>query len=118
MVVGSSRIHWRRVIVVTIGLFVVLGGLAGLKFWQISTLIAAGDEMKKNGPPPEAVGTAVAEAQSWEVTLSAVGTVAGVESVTVSNELPGVVKRLLFESGHMVKQGQPLVELDTNVERA
>jgi membrane fusion protein (multidrug efflux system) len=116
--VGSRRIHWRRVLVVSVGLFVILGGLAGLKFWQISTLMAVGEAMEKAGPPPEAVGSAVAQAQSWEVTLHAVGTVTGVESVTVSNEVPGVVSKLRFESGDMVKEGQALVELDASVEEA
>lgn len=114
----ASRIHWRRAIITIVGLFVVIGGLAGLKFCQISTLIAVGETMKEAGPPPEAVGSAVAKAQSWQVTLTAVGTVTGVESVTVSNELPGIVERLGFESGQMVREGQPLVELDRRVEKA
>lgn len=115
---GSRRIHWRRVLVVSVGLFVIIGGLAGVKFWQISTLMAVGEAMEKAGPPPEAVGSAVARAQSWEATLHAVGTVTGVESVTVSNEVPGVVTRLRFESGDLVKEGQALVELDASVEQA
>jgi membrane fusion protein (multidrug efflux system) len=47
-----------------------------------------------------------------------VGTVAGVESVAVSNDAPGRVVRIHFESGAEVKKGQVLVELDTSVERA
>ncbi len=96
----------------------IIGGLAGVKFWQISTLMAVGESMMKAGPPPEAVGSAVASAQTWEVTLHAVGSVTGVQSVTVSNEVPGVVTKLRFNSGDMVKQGQPLVELDAAVEKA
>jgi membrane fusion protein (multidrug efflux system) len=115
---GSTRHRWRRAIITIIGLFVIVGGLAGLKFWQISTLIAVGDAMQKAGPPPETVGSDIAEARSWENTLHAVGTVAGHESVAVANELPGVVARLRFDSGAVVKRGQPLVELDTDVEHA
>lgn len=114
----ASRIHWRRAIITTVGLFVIVGGLAGLKFCQISTLIAVGETMEKAGPPPEAVGSAIATAQSWQVTLTAVGTVTGVESVTVSNELPGIVERLGFDSGQLVREGQTLVELDRRVEKA
>ncbi len=115
---GKSRIHWRRAIIVAVALFVVIGGLAGLKFWQISTLIAVGETMQKAGPPPEVVGSVIAKAESWQTTLSAVGTVTGVESVTVSSEQPGVVERLGFDSGQMVKEGQSLVDLDTKVEKA
>jgi membrane fusion protein (multidrug efflux system) len=106
------------VIVTTIVLFVIIGGLAGIKFWQISTLMAVGEQMQKAGPPPETVASDVAEARSWKNTLGAVGTVAGLESVAIANELPGVVTRLRFDSGAVVKRGQPLVELDTSVERA
>jgi membrane fusion protein (multidrug efflux system) len=108
----------RRAIIVAAGLFVIVGGLAGLKFWQISTLIAVGRTMEEAGPPPEAVGSAIATTESWPVTLTAVGTVTGVEDVTVSTEQPGIVSRLGFESGDMVREGQPLVELETTVEEA
>lgn len=96
----------------------ILGGLAGLKFWQISTLMAVGKAMESAGPPPEAVGSAIAKSESWPVQLHAVGTVAGVESVEVSTEMPGIVTKLRFESGDVVKKDQPLVELDNEVEQA
>jgi len=115
----SHRSRRRRVVITTaVGLFVIVGGLAGMKFWQISTLVAVGKEREKAGPPPEAVGSAVAEARTWEVSLSAVGTVAGVESVAVANEVPGVVTQIRFVSGRVVQKGQVLVELESNVERA
>jgi membrane fusion protein (multidrug efflux system) len=107
-----------RYIVVIVGLLLVVGVLVFVKFSQISLLMAMGKEGEKAGPPPEAVASAVAQAQSWEHTLSAVGTVAGAKSVELSNDAPGRVKRIHFESGAMVKKGQVLVELDTSVERA
>ena len=106
-----------RYLYAAIGLILVIGILAGIKFKQISGLIAMGKEAQKNGPPPEAVSTDVAQNQDWEGTLVAVGSVASVKGVQVSNDAPGVVTRINFESGQMVKEGQPLVELDTNVER-
>lgn len=107
-----------RYVVVVGGLVAVIGGLVAVKFLQISSLMAMGKEMEAAGPPPEAVGSAVAEAQSWEGTLSAVGTVTGVKNVPLSNDAPGRVVRVNFESGAVVKQGQVLVELDSSVERA
>jgi membrane fusion protein (multidrug efflux system) len=107
-----------RYVIVIVGLLLLVGTLVLVKFSQISSLIATGKEAEKAGPPPEAVGSAVAELQSWEETLAAVGSVAGVKGVALSNDSPGIVKRLHFESGDVVKQGQLLVELDTSVERA
>ncbi len=96
----------------------LIGGLAFIKLQQFSTLSRAMAAGQKAGPPPEVVGTAVAREDTWESTLSAVGTVAAVRGVAVSNESPGVVTAIHFESGQVVKAGQVLVELDTSVERA
>jgi len=107
-----------RYVVAIVGLLLIVGVLALVKFSQISLLMKKGKEAAKAGPPPEAVASAAAQRQSWERALSAVGTVTGVKSVDVSNDAAGRVRRIRFESGALVKKGQILVELDTSVERA
>jgi membrane fusion protein (multidrug efflux system) len=107
-----------RYFVALLGVLVLIAGLAGVKGKQIASLMAMGKEMQKAGPPPEAVNTAVSQDQSWEGTLSAVGSIAAVKGVDISNDAPGVVSRIYFESGAIVRQGQVLVELDSRVERA
>ncbi|MEO7111695.1 MAG: efflux RND transporter periplasmic adaptor subunit [Polyangiaceae bacterium] len=106
-----------RYLYVIAGLVVVVGALFAIKFKQISSLINFGKEAQKAGAPPEMVGTDIAQTQNWEGTVTAVGSVASVKGVSVSNDAPGVVTRIGFESGQMVKEGQALVELDTSVER-
>jgi membrane fusion protein (multidrug efflux system) len=96
----------------------VIGVLAGTKFAQISSLIRSGKAAEAAGPPPEAVGTDVAKAGTWESVFEAVGSVAAGRGVTISAESPGVVRAIRFESGAKVRAGQVLVELDANVERA
>jgi len=104
---------------IAIGLVVVIvGALVTIKFKQISGLIKAGEAGQKAGPPPESIGTAIAKEDTWEGTLTAVGSIAAAKGVTVSNESPGVVTAIHFESGDYVRAGQILVELDTSVERA
>ena len=107
-----------RYVVVALGVVVLVGALAGVKGAQIASLMAVGKQYEKSGPPPESVSTAVAQEQSWEGTLGAVGSIAAVKGVSVSNEVPGIVTRIHFESGAVVRQGDVLVELDTSVERA
>jgi len=107
-----------RYLLPILGLLVLIAVLVGLKFAQISTLIGMGKAMQKAGPPPEVVGTAVSQQKPLESAIAAVGSIAAVKGVAVSNDAPGVVSRILFESGSSVKQGQVLVELDTSVERA
>ena len=89
----------------------IIAGLGTVKFRQISSLIAMGKEMEKSGPPPESVGSTIAQEQSWEGTISSIGSVAAVRGVALSNDSPGVVSHIFFESGALVRQGQVLVEL-------
>jgi membrane fusion protein (multidrug efflux system) len=103
---------------VTAGLLVVVVALAGIKGAQIGKLMAMGKQMQTSGPPPEAVGSAAAQTESWETTVSAVGSISSLRSVAVSNEVPGTVSKIRFESGQMAREGQVLVELDADVERA
>jgi len=96
----------------TAGLIAALGFV---KFQQIQTMIAQGAAYQ---PPPEAVTTTVAHSENWPATLSAVGTAAAVQGVTVSADLPGTIERISFESGQSVHAGDVLVELNTRQERA
>ncbi|HEX9297256.1 MAG TPA: efflux RND transporter periplasmic adaptor subunit [Polyangiaceae bacterium] len=107
-----------RYVVAGLALLVLVGGLAAVKFTQISSLISTGKQMQKMGPPPEAVGTAVAHDQTWGGSVAAVGTITSVKGVAISTEVPGIVSAIRFESGAVVKQGQILVELDSKAERA
>src|SRR5262245_25339504 len=107
-----------RILVVVGGLVLVVVMLAGIKGAQIGSLVAMGKQMQAMGSPREAVGSTGARGDTWETTLSAVGSVASLKSVSVSNEVPGVVSKIRFESGSIAKENQPLVELDASVERA
>ena len=92
--------------------------LAGLGFVKVRQFQAAATQAAAFQPPPEAVTTIVAGRETWPSTLSAIGTVAAVQGVIVSADLPGTVERIAFESGRPVRAGDVLVELDTRQERA
>jgi membrane fusion protein (multidrug efflux system) len=92
--------------------------IAGLGFVKVRQFQAMAGEFAAMQPPPEAVTTIVAEHQEWPATLSAIGTVAAVQGVTVSADLPGMVDRISFDSGRTVGQGNILVQLDTRQEQA
>ena len=100
------------------GLVVLVGVLGGVKGAQIGKLIGMGKQFQAMGPPPESVGSAIAQSASWETGVSAIGSISSLKSVAVSNEVPGTVSKIRFESGQIAKEGQVLVELDAEVERA
>jgi len=94
---------------------VVIALLGFVKFRQIQGAIAAN---KSFSQPPEAVTSMVTAASEWTGAIEAVGSVAPVQGVTLSADLPGVVDRIGFQSGARVRQGAALVVLDTRQERA
>jgi membrane fusion protein (multidrug efflux system) len=117
-IAAERRARPLRYILVGLGLLVVVLLLAGIKGAQIGSLISMGKKMQKAGPPPETVGSAIAQAQPWETVIAAPGSISGLKSVAVSSEVPGVVTRIAFESGQVAQRDQVLVELDSSVERA
>ena len=96
-------------------MIILIGALGFVKFKQIQVAIAQGASFQ---PPPEAVTTIVARQEQWPSTLNAIGTLAPVQGVTVSADLPGTIDRVAFESGNPLRAGDILVQLDTRQERA
>lgn len=64
------------------------------------------------------VTVAVAKPDRLENTISVTGSVLANETVQLSPELPGMITRITFEEGQMVKKGQPLVYLNDEELRA
>ena len=105
----------KRMIAMLVLMIALIGGLAFIKFRQFQAMAAQFAAMQ---PPPEAVTTIVAQREEWPATISSIGTVAAVQGVTVSADLPGIVDRIAFDSGKPVKEGDVLVQLDTRQEQA
>ena len=105
----------KRMILTVALMAAFIGGLGAFKLRQFE---AMAEQFAAMQPPPEAVTTLVAERAEWPVTFGAIGTVAAVQGVMVSADLPGVVARIAFASGRRVEEGDVLVELDTRQERA
>jgi membrane fusion protein, multidrug efflux system len=93
----------------------LIGALGFAKFRQIQEGMAQAAAFQ---PPPEAVTTIIAKQLKWPDTLNAIGTIAAVQGVTVSADLPGIVERIDFESGASVHAGDILVQLDSKQEQA
>jgi membrane fusion protein, multidrug efflux system len=105
----------RRMILMLAVVVLVIASLGFAKYRQID---AATKKFASFQPPPAAVTTINAKEEQWPAVLNVIGNVVAVQGVTVSADLPGIVSRIAFESGDWVKQGDVLVELDTEQERA
>lgn len=107
-----------RYLLSIVGLLLVIAVLGTTKYSQISQLMSFGERMKAAGPPPETVATRVVEKQTWNDSIQGIASVVASQGVTLSNDAPGVVVRIHFDSGDSVKAGATLVELNSSVERA
>ncbi len=94
---------------------VFVTAIGAVKYRQVKSAIAQHAAFR---PPPGAVTPVVARLERWPAKLTAIGTVVAVQGVTVSADLPGIVERIHFDSGKLVREGAVLVELDTRQERA
>jgi membrane fusion protein (multidrug efflux system) len=105
----------KRMILMLVLMAVFIAALGFIKLRQFQAMAGQFAAMQ---PPPEAVTTIVAQREDWPATLAAIGTVAAVQGVTVSADLPGIVDRIAFDSGRTVRQDEILVQLDTRQEQA
>lgn len=104
-----------KVVIAIVVVGVVFGTLAAVKGLQIGALVKFGKSFK---PPPETISSAVARAEKWQATISAIGSITAAQGVNVTTELSGTVTELAFESGAMVAKGDLLLRLDTSTEEA
>lgn len=109
------KIKTRISVGIAAGLFVVILLLVGIKAGQIVTMVRAGDSF---APPPESVTSAKVEAVEWEQARASVASLVAQRGVTLSAELPGVVREIAFASGSAVQRGAVLVKLDISTEEA
>lgn len=76
-------------------------------------------EYMANMPEPEFPVTAMkVDTTDWVPTIEAIGFIEPNQGVTLTTEVSGIIDRIDFESGSSVKSGQPLVHLDSTVEKA
>jgi membrane fusion protein (multidrug efflux system) len=109
-----SVFSWKMLFML-IGSAIVFGGV----FFKIFSGFAAMQAAMANMPVPVVNVTAQpAMTQDWGVEVSAIGVLEARRGVDVTSSVAGQVQQIKFESGERVSQGQVLVQLDADVERA
>jgi membrane fusion protein (multidrug efflux system) len=112
---GRAGALFLRFVIVIFLTLAVVALLFFVKYRQVKAAIAMSGSF---APPPAAVTTVIVRPTSWQPTVKAIGSLEAVQGVTVSADLPGVVKEILFESGKTAKAGDILVRLVTDEEQA
>jgi multidrug efflux system membrane fusion protein len=89
-------------------LVLLVGGLVGFNAFR-SRMIA--QFFANNKPPPATVTAVEAKSEVVPNLLTAVGDLAAVHQVNVTNDVAGRVTDIMFTAGSSVKAGSPLVQL-------
>lgn len=74
--------------------------------------------MATNGMPPVTVSATQVSYTDWQPEFKASGSVRAAQGVNVTTEIAGMVQKIYFESGAMVKAGTPLVQLKADADIA
>jgi membrane fusion protein (multidrug efflux system) len=102
-----------KTFLIILGAVAIMAVIVLIKVAQINKLI--------HTKPPlqfETVSTTDVKAETWQQTLTSVGSLSAVQGVTVAAELDGKIVEIDFEAGANVKAGDVLVRQDTSVEEA
>lgn len=103
-----------RLFIMLLLVVAVIGGIAYYKYEQWLGM----SEMTAEGQPPATVATAQVNEETWQPTLNSVGSLVAVNDVFVTNEVPGIVADIKFQSGQRVEKGDVLLQIDDDVDRA
>ncbi|MFC6980886.1 biotin/lipoyl-binding protein [Microbulbifer taiwanensis] len=110
-----SQLLNKRMLLMLFGCLLLFGGIFAFKYFGRVMMNRAFDTMPL---PPATVTSAVAEVQTWQESLIAVGTMRAVNGVEITTEAQGVVSAIHFKSGQTVDRGQLLAELAAGPEKA
>ena len=104
-----------RLAIMAVLLAIVLGGLYGFDKFRAMKIA---EFFASNKPQPTPVTAVAAVSEPMARYLDGIGSIVAVHQVTVSPEVSGRVTKIMFESGSVVKAGDPLVQLNDEPERA
>jgi membrane fusion protein, multidrug efflux system len=105
----------RGMLLMLLAVTVIFGGIFGLKAFQMRMIrkSMAGQKM-----PPVTVTATKAESKDWQPQFKAVGSLRAIRGVDVTCETAGIVRAITFSPGQNVSEGQLLVELNADSDKA
>lgn len=104
-----------RMFIMLLCIGLVFGGIFGYKRFVAQ---AIQQSMASQKMPPAVVSTINAEYHVWQQQVKAVGSLRAVRGVDITSEIGGLVRKMNFKSGEVVKQGSLLVQLNADADVA
>ncbi|MEI6896928.1 MAG: efflux RND transporter periplasmic adaptor subunit [Psychromonas sp.] len=94
---------------------IIFGSVIGFNIFKAQKI----KEFLANRPTPEfSVTSQTIKTEDWTPHLRAIGFIEPNQGVNITNEVSGKIIKIDFVSGQQLKEGEPLVYLDAEVEKA
>lgn len=101
---------WKRAVVWIVILLVFVAMFVMVLRRHDDTQVAAPSRRSLGGPVT--ITTAVAQKMNIGVYLDAIGTVTPVHTDSITSQVTGLVTQVRYQEGQLVRQSQPLIEID------
>ncbi len=105
----------KRLVIAIVLLGIVVGGIVGFNMFRANIIANVFANMQ---PPPVTVAVTEAEAVTWRPGVEAIGTAGAARGVDLATETGGIVQDILFKANQRVDQGELLLQIRDEVERA
>ncbi|MDT8856486.1 efflux RND transporter periplasmic adaptor subunit [Paracoccaceae bacterium Fryx2] len=106
---------FKRLFIAIVLLTLVVGGIVYFKFFRDDMIAGFMSQMV---PPPVPVSTEAVTPVTWEPGIDAIGTALSARGVDLAIESGGLVRALLFAGNDTIVEGQHLVQIDDDSEKA
>jgi multidrug efflux system membrane fusion protein len=110
--VAFIRRHWLALLVVLVILVLLIALVKFIQHKQPLPAGAPGGGGRGGQNGPVAVAVATATVGDIQPRIPALGTVTPLANVTVRSQISGVMQKILFTEGQMVRQGDSLAQID------
>jgi membrane fusion protein (multidrug efflux system) len=108
--------HTKKRMTIMISAIIIIFG--GIMLFNLIKGIAMQHFMASFQSPTVTISSITALKKSWRPHLSAVGNFVAINGVDVNSQVSGNVVAIHFESGQILEQGTPLIDIDDSVEQA
>ncbi len=106
---------FKRLIIAIVLLGLIVGGIVWFKFFRDEMIATFLGGMV---PPPVPVTAETVEGVTWEPGIDAIGTSLSARGVDLAIESGGLVREILFAGNDAITEGQSLVQIDDDSEKA
>ncbi len=106
---------FKRLVIAIVLLGLVVGGIVWFKFFRDEMIAQFLSGMV---PPPVPVNAETVEPVTWAPGVDAIGTALSARGVDLAIESGGLVRHVLFAGNDRIAEGQHLVQMDDDSERA